>query len=80
MSVNYELKGLIYSKYGKETELAKHLDWSRQKLNKLTTGRKMPDLEELNSLSIALDEPVDKLIHIFLRSKSPNGQQTRESA
>lgn len=74
MEANFAVKGMIYSKYGKESALADHLGWSRQKLNKITTGRKLPNLEELNALSGALDEPVDKMLHIFLKQKSPNGQ------
>lgn len=74
METNFELKGLIYSKYGKETVLADKLGWPRQRLNKITTGRKTPNIEELNELAQALDEPVDRMLHIFLRKKSPNGQ------
>lgn len=74
METNFELKGLIYSKYGKETVLADKLGWTRQRLNKITTGRKTPNIEELNELAQALDEPVDRMMHIFLPKKSPNGQ------
>lgn len=71
-----ELRSKIYGKYKSEAEFARSLGWSRQKLNKLTTGKKMPDIEELNQLSSGLGIEVGELIHIFLRVKSKNEQQT----
>lgn len=68
MDANFTVKGLIYSKFGKESALADHLGWPRQRLNKITTGRRLPNIEELNAISLALDEPVDKMLHIFLRA------------
>ena len=46
---------------------------SRQKLNKITTGRKEPDLEEVYQISHVLSQPIDVVANIFLRYKSPNG-------
>lgn len=66
MEPNLALKGLIYGKYGKEVTLAKALGWSKQRLNRITTGRSMPNVEELNALAVALDTPVEQLVHIFL--------------
>lgn len=76
---SYELKGLIYSKYDNQSALSERLGWTRQRLSRIVTGQKMPDVEELNELSVALDVPVDNLIHIFLRSKSPNGQRAAKT-
>lgn len=72
---NYELKDMITAEYGKETALAARLGWTRQRLNKITTGRKMPDIEELNDLAGALHKPINEMILIFLPQKSPNEQQ-----
>lgn len=71
-----ELRSKIYGKYKSEAEFARSLGWSRQKLNKLTTGKKLPDIEELNQLSSELGIEVGELLHIFLRAKSTNEQQT----
>lgn len=76
MKPSYELKSLIYGKYNNQSELSRHLGWSKQRLSRIVTGQKMPDVEELNELSAALDEPVENMIHIFLREKSPNGQHS----
>lgn len=71
-----ELCGLIYSKYDTEAELARELGWPRQRLNKITTGAKEPDLHEVAAIASKLDSSLEDIASIFLRSKSPNGQQT----
>jgi transcriptional regulator with XRE-family HTH domain len=71
-----ELRGLIYSKFDSESEMAKKLGWPRQRLNKITNGIKEPDIKELNELAEALDKSVGDIAQIFLNCESPNGQQT----
>ena len=70
-----ELRGIIYSKYDSESQFAKELGWNRQRLNKITNGIKEPDLEEVAAIANKLDRTTDEIFHIFLRHKSPNGQQ-----
>lgn len=74
MSKVKELRGLIYSKYDSEAEMAQSMHWPRQRLSKITNGKKEPDVTELNVMARSLGEPVDCLVQIFLRYKSPNGQ------
>ena len=69
-----ELRGMIYGKYESEAALAADLGWSRQRLNKITCGIKEPDLEEVSALAGALDQPIETIVQIFLRSKSPDRQ------
>ena len=42
------------------------MGWSRQSLNKITTGKKMPDIAELNCIAAVLERNADELLHIFL--------------
>ena len=70
------LKRLIINKYGSEAKCAKALGWPRQRLNKITLGNKEPDVEEINALANILDVSIAEIVKIFLKSKSPNGQQT----
>ena len=70
-----ELKGLIYGKYDNETDLANELGWTKQRLNQITTGRREPNLEEVEALAGKLDTTVGDMVYIFLRNKSPNRQQ-----
>ena len=70
-----ELRGLIYGKYESETQLAQELGWTKQRLNVITTGRREPNLEEVEARASKLDKPVGDMVYIFLRHKSPNRQQ-----
>lgn len=70
-----ELRGLIYGKYDTETQLANELGWSKQRLNVITTGRREPNLEEVEALAGKLDRSVEDMVYIFLRHKTPNRQQ-----
>jgi len=73
-----ELCGLIHAQYDTESALAKELGWSRQRLNKITTGQKEPDLHEAAALARSLGVSLEFMAHIFLKAKSPNGQRTGE--
>lgn len=72
-----ELRGLIYGKYETETQLAKELGWTKQRLNLITNGSREPDLEEVVALAGKLNKSVEEMIYIFLRHKSPNGQHVQ---
>lgn len=73
-----ELNGLIHRKYDNEARMADAMGWQRQRLNKITNGDKPPSLEDIEALSVALDEPVMTIVDIFLRTKSPNGQPQKD--
>lgn len=75
-----ELRGLIYSKFDSESDMARRLGWPRQKLNKITNGTKEPDITELNELARLLEKPVGDMAQIFLKHVSPNGQQRSNTA
>ena len=78
MAKIFELNGLIHSHYKSEAELARVLNWTRQRLNRITNGDREPTLEEVRDLSNALHEPFEKVAHIFLIIKSPNGDKTNK--
>lgn len=71
-----EIRGMIYAKFRSEADCAKRLGWNRQRLNKITTGKKIPDISEINQLASVLGEDEMKLYHIFLNAVSTNGQQS----
>lgn len=66
------LCGLIHNKYDFEIQLAREIGWSKQRLSRITTGIKKPDLSEVSTLSKALDVPFEQLANIFLQAKSSN--------
>lgn len=67
-----ELRGLIYSLYDTEAELAREIGWTRQKINQISNGYREPDINDLNILAHALGKSVGDIAEIFLRTKSPN--------
>ena len=75
MSVkNKAFRGLIYSVFNNEAEFARTLNWSRQRLNKISNGTKQPDLQEVDEMAKHLQIQPEHLIQIFLTNKSPNEQ------
>ena len=75
MDVKGELNQIIRNKFRSEAECARKIGWSRQRLNKITTGNKVPDVDELNRIASAVERNPEELLHIFLAQKSTNGQQ-----
>lgn len=70
----HDLCGMIHRQYSSESEFARALGWNRQRLNRITTGRREPTLDEVAQISTGLGQPIDVVANIFLRTKSPNGQ------
>ena len=70
MAKNMELNGLIHSVFGNETEMAKAMGYSRQRLNRITNGKKVPDLNEVNDMAKALHKPFEVVAQFFLTKKS----------
>ncbi|WP_288878587.1 helix-turn-helix domain-containing protein [Megasphaera massiliensis] len=75
MAKNKHLSDLIYAKFKTESACARYMGWTKQRLNKITNGKKIPDITEINILSRTLETPIDHLVCIFLNYKSPNEQQ-----
>ena len=71
----YGLRGLIYSRYSSEAEFARVLNWPKQKLNRLTTGKTKVTVADANAIAEGLGMSVADLIPIFLHQESPNRQQ-----
>ena len=59
------LKSLIYGKFDSEAAFARELGWNRQRLNKITTGMKEPDINEAYEIACKLDQSVDTIAKIF---------------
>lgn len=67
------LKDLIATKFASEAAMARALGWKRQRLNKITTGSKEPDLHEASDMANVLDVSISQIASFFLEVKSPNG-------
>lgn len=67
------LNGLIYNKYRNQSDMAEKMGWSRQRLNKIINGKKVPDLMEVDCLATALGVDLMTVAQFFLPEKSPYG-------
>ena len=63
--VNQALRDAIAQRYHTESELARALGWTKQKLSKTVIGTRNPKISDLNALSKALDLPVGEVINFF---------------
>lgn len=70
-----EVRGLIYRHYNNMAEFARTIGWPKQRLNKITTGKKVPNLEEVEVLAKSLHTPIGEMAQIFLNHRSPDEQQ-----
>lgn len=71
------LKATILKIYPTESACAKAMGWPRQRLNRITTGAKVPDLYEVKCLALATNMSLEKMAGFFLEEKSPNGQRCK---
>lgn len=83
MTKNLELCGLIYGKFPSVAAFSRTLGFSRQRMQTIVSGRTDPSIEDVVAIANGLNEPVDKIIDIFLRHKSTvvgnNQQQQRRN-
>lgn len=73
---NEKLDKVIKNKFTTEAACSRALGWDRQRLNKITNGLMVPDVNDLNELSDVLGISVGELASFFITQKSPNEQQT----
>lgn len=72
MAKNLQLSGLIHANYDNESAMAQAMGWSRQRLNRITTGKRLPDLNEVQALADALNTSFSSMAQIFLGGESTN--------
>lgn len=57
----------IAKRYGSDSELAKRMGWSRQRLSKVLQGKQELTLEDANELSAAMDMSIQEIANEFTR-------------
>ena len=67
-----QLNGLIHTVYNSESDMARAMNWSKQRLNRITTGKKVPDLFDVNAMANALHTSFISVAQIFLPTESTN--------
>ena len=68
-----EIKSMIYRKFDTEKACADSLGWPRQKLNKIVNGKQEPSVSEAVAIANATEEPLTRIVDIFLQMSSPIG-------
>ena len=56
----------VYGKYKSIADLARSLGWTRQKATNIVNRKTEPSLEDVYSLSIALERPFEEVAEFFL--------------
>ncbi len=72
---NNELSRIIHARYSSEAEFTRAMGWSRQKMNKITTGKQLPDITELNKMAELLDVDAADLLAVFLPEQVPKQKE-----
>ena len=68
------LKGAVYNKFETYTKFAVALGWKKQRLSKIVTGGKIPNVIEVAEMAGTLGLSVEQVAGFFLKEKSPNEQ------
>ena len=63
--VNEKFRAEIRQRYKSESELAKALGWTRQKMSKTILGQRNPKIADINALSREMAMPVSEVIKFF---------------
>ena len=66
------LNGLIHTKFSSESAMARAMNWSRQRLYKITSGEKIPNLFELDEMANVLGCSIMDIAVFYLHSRSTN--------
>jgi len=69
-----ELRSLIYGKFDSQTDFATALGWSKQRLSKVTSGKKEPSISEVFEIANGLGVDISVAVRIFVQFWTANGQ------
>ena len=61
-----ELKGKIVSRYGSCTAFSEAVGWDKSKISRYIKGKRIPDLEDVKTISLALNLNLQEFKNIFL--------------
>lgn len=54
MAKVYGLRALIYAKYDSESAFARAIGWSKQRLQRITNGLQVPNINDVYAIAVAL--------------------------
>jgi len=63
----YELRSIIYGKFDSQTKLADALGWSKQRISKISSGKKEPSIREAHRIAEVLEMDIATVVEIFVQ-------------
>ena len=63
----YELRSIIYGKFDSQTKFANELGWSKQRISKISSGKKEPTISETSKIAKALGIDISVIADIFVQ-------------
>lgn len=64
----FNLRGKVYSRFKSITAMARTLGWTKQKASRIVNGLQEPTIDDVKSLSDALDEKFEDVAAFFLHN------------
>ena len=64
-----ELRDMIRDKFLSDAACARKMGWSRQRFHPIVSGKRLPNVRELNQIAAVLERSVDELLPLFLRGR-----------
>ena len=74
------LRSLIYGKFETESAFAESLGWPRQRLSRITNGKKVPDIYEAKAMADALGVDIDTFAKFFFPPYKDAGQVSLDAS
>jgi len=69
-----KLRSLVYGQFRTAADMARKMNWGKQKLHRIINGKQEPNLTDLSSMAQVLNKPLMEMVNIFLLEESPNGR------
>ena len=63
------LRSLIYGQFHTAADMARQMEWDKQKLHRVISGKQKPNLTDLSDMARALNQPLMDMANIFLRAE-----------
>ena len=79
MPALYPLRGMICSRFGTAANFAAQLNWTKQKLSLILTGKREPTLLEIEQMAKELNQPFIVVANIFLASSHRMGNNQKRA-
>ena len=68
-----KLRSLIYGNFRTAADMARQMDWGKQKLHRIVNGKQEPNLTDLSAMAQALGKSLMEMARIFLPCESHHG-------